>query len=233
MGSRLLAVTVLLWCCSGSALAGEESYAERLARRPLPTDEAGRRAECAWIRQEDARLQNLLVAFDMQTSSVQPGPYNFTSIYRAQLQMGVRDASAALASRASDVGCTAAFSSAPQAQPTPAAGAAVPGGAMSFDDCFQKCKQYTSRTNEQCFDSCRTAPSASGGKDARPMPPRSPSLAKARNGESCDRSGDCEGMLLCIAGQCSSRRAGVGEACRQGNECDGYVACTGGKCAAP
>jgi hypothetical protein len=36
----------------GSALAEDESYAAALARRSMPTDEAGRRAECGWIRQE-------------------------------------------------------------------------------------------------------------------------------------------------------------------------------------
>jgi len=235
MHSRLLAVMVLVYCWSGSAVADEESYAAALGRRPMPTDEAGRRAECAWLRQEDARLQNLLAAFDIQARSAAPGPYNFTPNYRAQLQLGVRDASAALASRAADVGCAAAFSNAPQAQPAPsAAGAAVPAGAMSFDECFQKCKQYTSRTNEQCFDSCRSTPPAGSGQDAPPMPPQSsiPS-AKARKGESCDTSGNCEGMLLCIAGQCSPQRAGIGEACHKGSDCAGYLACTAGKCSAP
>ena len=29
------------------------------------------------------------------------------------------------------------------------------GGRLSFDECFKKCKELTSRTDEQCFDACR------------------------------------------------------------------------------
>jgi hypothetical protein len=52
---------------------------------------------------------------------------------------------AALESRAADIQCTAAFSSAP---------AAAPASGQSFDQCFARCQQYTDRTKDQCFDSC-------------------------------------------------------------------------------
>jgi hypothetical protein len=237
MRYRVLALTALLCCWPVVVLADEETYAERLARRPMPTDEAGRKTECAWIRQEDARLQNLLVAFDMQARSAAPGPYNFTPIYRAQMQMGVRDASAALASRAADVGCTAAFSNAPaiQAVPSPA-----PQQGMSFDECFQKCKQYTSRSNEQCFDSCRSAPVAS---DSPPQP-----FAPQSEKRSCSSSSECPGELLCVEGRCvaytpsknspppspltqpSSGNKQVGDSCSGHFDCAGRLHCGDGRC---
>jgi len=70
--------------CSAPALAQDE-YATALGARPMPTDDAGRRAECAWIRQEEARLKNILIAMDLQSSP--PGPYNFQAFYKASAQI--------------------------------------------------------------------------------------------------------------------------------------------------
>ena len=170
----------------------QDDYAAALAKRPLPTDDAGRRAECAWIRQEAARLQNMLIAMDQQQGV--PGPYNFQPIYRAAAQQRVNSAGAALASRASEVGCAAAFSNAPAPQAAPPS---APAG-MSFDECFQKCKQYTSRTNEECFDSCKGSSSWDAPTQARPAAPWN----GRPKGASCATSAQCDGQLLCVDSTC-------------------------------
>jgi hypothetical protein len=197
MRYRVLALTALLCCWPVVVVADEETYAERLARRPMPTDEAGRKAECGWIRQEAARLQSALIASEqMMNSQVQT---NLTPIYRAALRGQYQQAGAALETRAADVGCTAAFSNAP-APPAQQQG-------MSFDECFQKCKQYTSRTNEQCFDACKTsgvasAPNVTGSS---PSPLTQPSSGNRRIGDSCSGHFDCQGTLHCDGGRCVAR----------------------------
>ncbi len=212
-------IFLLFAFCAGIAHADEDNYAETLAQRPMPTDDAGRRAECAWIRQEEARLQNFLIAFNAQASV--PGPYNYQAIYRAAAQMRVQSATAALESRAADVGCNAAFSNAPAPQAAPPV-APTPQGGLSFDECFQKCKQYTSRTNDQCFDSCKG--SSSAGSSA--VAPSAPGIDK-----SCRNNVDCLSSFFCVGSPrvCQHLR-GDGEACPAGDERRAPLICDSGKC---
>lgn len=50
-----------------------------------------------------------------------------------------------LKARAAELGC-------PDVSPPPGE---AQGGRLSFDECFNKCKELTNRTDEQCFDACR------------------------------------------------------------------------------
>jgi hypothetical protein len=84
-------------------------------------------------------------------------------------------------------------------QPTPAL-AATPHVGMPFDECFQKCKQYTSRTNEQCFDSCK---STSSGAAAQPN--LAPERLSGRDNDVCQDDGDCNKAFFCFQKQCRRR----------------------------
>ena len=109
----------------------QPSYEESLATIPPPVDDGDRQRKCAWIRSEMARQQNIA----QYGSATLQGPYAMA------VQMNARNNTAALESRASDFGCYAAFSN---NRPAPS----------GIEDCTQTCKANTSRTSEQCFDSC-------------------------------------------------------------------------------
>jgi hypothetical protein len=136
-----------------------------VAQRPLPTDEQSPAQECEWIRSEMARIQNIVEAarttYDsnplaptapMMTPSFNRGMtmgWDATAPMRKrtliQIEALARDKIAALESRASNLKCGAAFSSTyviENKQSSP------------IDDCIKACKENTSRTSEQCFDSC-------------------------------------------------------------------------------
>jgi hypothetical protein len=125
--SLLITVTVALSGCTH-----QPNYAEQVLNRPLPQTDQERENECALIRSEIARQQSLAqVGGTMAT----------TPLMALAVQASARNNIAALESRASNVECTAAFSS-------------VPSSSKVFDQCFARCQQYTSRTKEQCFDAC-------------------------------------------------------------------------------
>jgi hypothetical protein len=110
-----------------------ENYASALLSRPMPATDQERAAECNWIRSEMARQQSLAgVGTSIAT----------TPLMAAAYQAAARQNIAALESRAANVQCTAAFNS------------AQPQSGQSFNQCFSRCQQLTSRTKEQCFDAC-------------------------------------------------------------------------------
>jgi hypothetical protein len=135
---RSVLAVVTLFALSGcatptreaTAQAAEPSYSQQVLDRPIPTDEDARIRECNWIRSEIARQQGLAGA-----GMFAPSPES-AFLMRAIAQ----DRVAALLSRASNVGCTAAFGNSPARQ--------------DFDACFSRCQRYTDRTKEQCFDAC-------------------------------------------------------------------------------
>lgn len=130
-----LFVGMLVACgLSGCVKPEPDHYAENVLNRPLPTTQDERQRECAALRTEIARQQSLA----QMGYAVLQDP-----ILAAGFQGAANNHVAALESRAANIQCTAAFSSA----------ASVPTG-QSFDQCFARCTQLTSRTKEQCFDSC-------------------------------------------------------------------------------
>jgi hypothetical protein len=100
--------------------------------RPKPATDEARRQECSWIETALAREKGY--ATYATASAISP----MTAIAHqdaAQRNMVV------LESRAQTINCRPAF---PGAR----------GSGLSLDECFARCKQYTGRTNEQCFDAC-------------------------------------------------------------------------------
>jgi hypothetical protein len=126
----LVAVLASIFAASGCAHVHEESYLEQLAERPLPVGEAQVRSECGWIRSEIARMQSISASASGQ----------FALVFQAMARNNI----AGLESRAANVRCASAFSS----QPLPAS------SASPIQQCVAACKANTSRTSEQCFDSC-------------------------------------------------------------------------------
>jgi hypothetical protein len=93
---------------------------------------ADNQEECGQIRAEIARQQSL---------AQMSGAASTTPMMAMGFQAVARKKIATLESRAADLQCTAAFSS-----------TVAPTG-QSFDQCFERCQQLTTRTKEQCFDS--------------------------------------------------------------------------------
>ena len=134
----MLAGIAFISACASSG----PTYTEQVMNRPLPKTEEQRQQECGYIRSEMARQRGLASAGSaMATSPMQ------AALYQAATGRNI----AALESRAANIRCTAAFSNAaPEARIQDSGGRSN----MTLDECIAKCKQYTERTNEQCFDSC-------------------------------------------------------------------------------
>ena len=95
--------------------------------RPKPATPDAQQQECSWIETSLAR-QKTLANYVTATST-----YPATALaYQDATQRNM----AVLQSRAQAISCQAAATSAP------------------FDQCFARCRQFTDRTKEQCFDSC-------------------------------------------------------------------------------
>src|SRR5215472_3961549 len=97
-----IAVIAVLLGVSVPAFA-QDGYATSLSQRPMPTDDAGRRQECAWIKSEISRQQDLGAV--VATQSVALDSALFMAIAHGRMAL--------LETRAANVPCTAAFSSAP------------------------------------------------------------------------------------------------------------------------
>lgn len=130
---KTLAVTLLILGLTGCASESKQSYAEQIASLSPPTSPEEKRQKCGYLRSEIARQQNIAAYSGTQMQGV----------YALAAQMQVRNNIAAVESRASDFGCLAAFGSTP---------AAV--GTSDISSCITACKENTTRTPEQCFDSC-------------------------------------------------------------------------------
>jgi hypothetical protein len=103
----------------------------------MPPDDNARMQECNWIRSEIARQRGLAGAGAAMATNMMT-----VAAFQAVAQQNI----AALESRAANIQCTAAFSSA--SNNTPAT------SNQAFDQCFERCQKYTERTREQCFDAC-------------------------------------------------------------------------------
>jgi hypothetical protein len=103
-------------------------------KQPKPMTDEARRQECSWIQTQLAR-QKTLATYVATTAS-------FPEL-ALQHQAATQRNMAVLESRAASINCAAALPSVP-----------ATAGGLSFDACFARCKQYTERSNEQCFDAC-------------------------------------------------------------------------------
>jgi len=123
----------------GCATQPKESYSERLAEMPMPTDAASTQQQCSWVRSEIARMENI-EAMPMPGAN----PYLAAGL-RAKANRDIAD----LESRAAAMRCAAAFSS--QAA-LPSTDPAAPANPIA--QCVAACKTNTSRTGAECFDDC-------------------------------------------------------------------------------
>jgi hypothetical protein len=103
-----------------------------------------RMQECREIRSEIVRQQGIgAAAASMQTNTM------MIIAIRTKTQQIIAD----LESRAADIGCNAAFSTVAPPSP-PAERPSSENKRPTFEECFAKCQQFTTRTKEQCFDAC-------------------------------------------------------------------------------
>ena len=124
----VILIAALLAGCAQSP--PQPSYSDHLAQLPVPQTNDERQKACSYIRSEIARMQNIAM---VSASQLQP-------MYAMNIQIGARKNIAALESKAAEFRCTAAF--AERQVPT------------AIESCVATCKTNTSRTPEQCFDSC-------------------------------------------------------------------------------
>ena len=130
----LIAGILLVGCANDQQ--NRPSYYEQVMNRPLPTTQEDQDRECAYLRNEIARQQNIASqGMAMATSPMMALAFQSTA----------RNNISALNSRASQVQCNDAFSSQTIIE--------KPQKGYS-EECFNACKKNTSRTNEQCFDAC-------------------------------------------------------------------------------
>jgi hypothetical protein len=145
---KTILLALLLAC--GSALTLEacqtgsrrNTYAD-LVNQPLPTTDAERDSQCAWIRSEVARQQSI-AQFGATVAT--------TPMMAVAYQAAARKNIAYLQSRYSQIQCDV-VRVAPIAPAVPAPVQPAPG--MTFDECYSKCRALTSRTDTECFDTCR------------------------------------------------------------------------------
>lgn len=117
-----------------------------------PLAQADEETECSQIRLEIARVRALAEnppTFPQRPMSGPFQPMDMTPLLQQRFKMRAAERIAALESRASTIGCYSAFSD----KPAPSNDRSERG--MNFDECFNKCKQHTKRTDEQCFDTCK------------------------------------------------------------------------------
>jgi len=116
-----------------------QNYADQVSNMPTPSTDDARRQQCTYIRSEIAKQHGI-----GDTALSTEGSIYLSPMEAAAVRAAVRQNVAALESKAADIQCSSAFSNAP-----------VRNDQSNFDQCFSRCKQYTNRTKEQCFDACK------------------------------------------------------------------------------
>ena len=132
----LIAIAILAGCAAQQPSPYPD--AASLLNAPLPRDQRELARQCLYLRQEIA-IQKTKAS---TAATTQPG----TTILI--IQNDAERNIAALTQRSNNLGCDNIIDA--QSGPTP-----VEDKGNYIDMCMAKCKQYTSRTPEQCFDSCK------------------------------------------------------------------------------
>ncbi|MBV9361613.1 MAG: hypothetical protein JO292_09485 [Betaproteobacteria bacterium] len=119
-------IAVAMTACSSPPPRIPTEY-DVVLTRPKPTTPEAQRQECSWIETSLERQKSL--ANYVTATSTYPA---VALAYQDTTQRNM----AVLNSRSQAISCQ------------------VAAGAQSFDQCFARCTQYTSRSKEQCFDAC-------------------------------------------------------------------------------
>lgn len=136
-----LFLSIFLILLAGCQTNGDNVFAE-LIHLPIPNSEEDRNLECASLRSEIARQQ----------SNAQMGAAIATTpIVAVAYQSRARKNIAYLQSRYSQIQCDVIRVAPTQPAVTPEQSSS----AMTFDQCFAKCRELTQRTEAECFDLCR------------------------------------------------------------------------------
>ncbi|WP_315809460.1 hypothetical protein [Pseudomonas sp. C9-3] len=125
----ILVATVLPGCETGP------TYRQQIENRPLPVTAEEKQKECSMLRSEIARINTAPVY-------IPPGPN--AGLFMIAAQQRAADSIAVVENRAAAVQCTAAFSNVVTTSSPP----------VDINACITACKANTSRSPEQCFDSC-------------------------------------------------------------------------------
>jgi hypothetical protein len=120
-------VSTLCGCATGPS---QPTYLEQVAALPKPANEREREDMCSKLRAEIARVQNMAA---YGSTYLQPN-------FAMYAQMAARNNVAALEAKAAEFRCSAAF-----AERNPPS---------AIEACVAACRANTTRSPEQCFDSC-------------------------------------------------------------------------------
>ena len=118
-------VAVMVLALCACAHKSQPSDYDVVLKRGKPESDEARRQECSWIATSLDR-EKRLASYVTATST-----YPEMAVAR---QEATQRNMAVLQSRAQALNCQA--------------------GSGPFDDCFARCRQYTERTRDQCFDAC-------------------------------------------------------------------------------
>jgi hypothetical protein len=145
----LLAPVVLVGCTTFEPAVpapGATAYiSPPIQRAETPPDpETERNRQCAEIRSEIARQRGLQTVAPTMASTPQLG-----ALFQAKAQQNI----AVQESRYAELQCDV-IRVVPGTPVITPAGAAT-GQQMTFDECFKKCTELTSRSKEECFDACK------------------------------------------------------------------------------
>jgi hypothetical protein len=146
MGPASIAVIAAVLLAVSVPAFAEDNYANSLSQRPMPTDEYGRQQECAWIRSEISRQQDLGAVVASQSIALD------SALFMAIAQGRV----ALLETRAATVPCATAFSSgttqSPQVKPavSSATATSTPGKNGAACATGRDCEGALSCTNNRC-----------------------------------------------------------------------------------
>lgn len=137
-----LAAAISVSLLGGCASLSKPDPYESLVNEPIPTSDSERDSECAWIAAEKSK-KHLAIQYAAQT---QPPMTALMWQAVAEKQIGYLDA------RKAQIQCDV-IRVAPTAPVIPPKESR--SSDMTIEMCVAKCRELTSRTAEQCFDSCR------------------------------------------------------------------------------
>jgi hypothetical protein len=124
---------VVLALCACASKPPPSDYDPILAR-PNPSTYDAQQQECSWIETALAR-QKSQASYVAATAA--------TPMIAIANQDAAQRNMAVLEARATRINCRPAMAFPTSAQ-----------SRFSFDECFARCRQYTGRSNDQCFDAC-------------------------------------------------------------------------------
>jgi hypothetical protein len=145
---------ILASLMAGCARLKSEDRMQELLDRPMPSSEQSRVSECARLTGETSRQK----AIGTDAVAMAEDPFN-----AAKKREAAARAVKALDARQTELRCSevpASAYSTPPADPNPVGTTPTPANLApveadaSFDRCFSRCRRYTDRTKEQCFDVC-------------------------------------------------------------------------------